>query len=64
MAYGKLAVIKTFGEKPTFVILDKDENVLTTVPDFNDWMLKRIGKIVDVFISDTNFHLTEGGYVY
>lgn len=59
MSYGKLAVIKTVGEKPTFVILDKDDNILITIPDLNDWMLKRIGTTVTLFLSDAHFQMTD-----
>lgn len=57
--FGKLAVIKTVGEKPTFVILDKDNNILITIPDLNDWMLERIGTTVSFFLSDAYFQLTD-----
>jgi len=59
MAYGKLAVIKTVGERPTFVILDKDGQVITTIPDLNDWMLQRLGKIVSLFLSDAYFQIVD-----
>ena len=59
MAYGRLAVLKMIGEKPTFVILDKEENILATVPDLNDWMFKKIGKIVSLFESSAYFQLVD-----
>jgi len=59
MAYGKLAVLKTYGEKPAFVILDKDENILAIIPDFSEWAFTKIGKIVSLFESNAYFQLVD-----
>lgn len=59
MAYGKLAVIKTYGEKPIFSILDKEDRPTTIIPDFHDWMMKRVGHKINLFISDKYFQVTD-----
>lgn len=46
MAYGKLAVIKSYGEKPTFVLLDRNKEPFFYFPDPTDWLMKKLGHMV------------------
>jgi hypothetical protein len=59
MSYGKLGVIKTIGERPTFCLLDKEGNPATIVPDMMEWLMRRVGKTVSLFISDAHFQVTD-----
>ena len=68
MAYGKLSVIKSYGRKPTFVLLDRKGKVCYTIPDINDFLLKNLGRIMDVAVTDTRFQVSnvltlEGNHV-
>ena len=58
MAYGKLSVIKTYGSKPTFVLLDRKGKVCYTIPDINDFLLKNVGKMVDVAVTSGRFQIS------
>jgi hypothetical protein len=58
MAYGKLVVLKSYGEKPVFVVEDGNGNQ-TNIPDFAEWLFRRIGHDVNVFISDTYFQVCD-----
>ncbi len=59
MSYGRLAVLKMVGERPTFCILDKEGSIMIIIPDFIDWMLKRVGIIVNFSISDSHFQIVD-----
>jgi len=59
MAYGKLGVLKTYGEKPTFVILDSNGCLDSTIPDMSDWLIKRVGKLVSLTVTDKHFQVAD-----
>lgn len=59
MSFGRLAVLKMVGERPTFCILDKGGSIIVIIPDFVDWMLKRVGTIVSFSISDAHFQIVD-----
>ena len=50
--YGKLAVLKSYGEKPTFAILGKNGQIEEVIPNVEEWLLKRIGKTISFTLSD------------
>jgi hypothetical protein len=53
MAYDRLEVIKSYGEKPLFKVGDE------IIPDLADWLLKRVGKLVNVYVCDAHFQITD-----
>uniref|UniRef100_A0A6M3ISJ0 Uncharacterized protein n=1 Tax=viral metagenome TaxID=1070528 RepID=A0A6M3ISJ0_9ZZZZ len=59
MSWGKLGVLRTYGEKPTFVILDEDGRPDVTIPDISDWLLKRVGRTVSLTYTDKYFELAD-----
>lgn len=56
--YGKLDVIKHMGEKPLFVITHED-GTYTPISELSDWLFKRLGKIINVYICDKHFQITD-----
>lgn len=61
MAYGKLGIIKTIGNRPVFCILDVENKPIMTIPDLEDWMMQKIGHTVDLFVSNEYFQLSDKG---
>ena len=59
MSYGKLAVIKTIGERPVFVILDREDNPATIIPDVNNWLMERLGRTISFTLSDVYWQLCD-----
>jgi hypothetical protein len=59
MTFGKLGVLKSYGEKPTFAILDEDGQPETIIPQLDVWLIERLGNDVSIFISDTYFQISD-----
>ena len=53
MAYGKLEVIKSYGEKPVFKIGD------VILPDLATWLFERLGKTMNLYVCDAHFQITD-----
>lgn len=59
MAYGKLEIIKTIGDRPIFALSDKEGRVQEIDLNIMDWLIERVGKIVDVSISNIYFSICD-----
>jgi hypothetical protein len=59
MAYGKLGIIKTKGERTVFVLLDENGMEKTIIPDINLWLWERLGKNIDLNITEKFWQITD-----
>jgi len=62
MSYGKLKVVKTYGEKPLFVIVGREGQESIPIPDLTEWLMKRLDHTINMFVSDKYFQVADEDY--